>query len=419
VDEESAAAAEGLPAGDAVRRQVAELQAMVEQQAALLHAQGAALEAQGATIAALQQRLDRLPPAAIPTAEPSATHEALTAGSRAAGAPTSRRALLTRGSAAAAGAALVGTALNVASASPAAAATGVFTGDPAVSATAVPTTATAVSAQSDAGAAIVSITQTGVGVLATAADGVAAFATASGTSGIGVKGTTTATTGSTIGVAGQASSANGYGVSAVNSASNGTGLRATGTTGLEANATISQIRLTGPVAPPAATGLQENPQRSAGELIFDTNRDLWICVLPGNPGTWRRLAGPQTAGALRLLTATTRVYDSRPGTQPPAGTKGIFASHEERTIDTALAGVRPTATAVLINATATNTNPGGFFAFFRNGTTWPNNSSLSWGVANTTIANLAVVAVSNAKFTARMEGAGGADLIVDCIGYYE
>jgi len=156
---------------------------------------------------------------------------------------------------------------------------------------------------------------------------------------------------------------------------------------------------------------------AAGYVVVDQNNDLWVGV---GAGGWRKLGGPTTAGALHVLDSTTRVYDSRPGTQPPNGTKTKFQSSNERVIDTKIGGAVPAgARAVMINATATNTNPGGFFAFFKNGTTWPKNSSLNWGVVNTTVATTTVVALDTAAtFKAHMEGAGGADLIIDVIGYY-
>jgi hypothetical protein len=64
VDERGTAPAEGRPTGERLHEQVAELRAMVEQQAALLRAQAAALESHEATIAALEQRVDDLPPVA-------------------------------------------------------------------------------------------------------------------------------------------------------------------------------------------------------------------------------------------------------------------------------------------------------------------------------------------------------------------
>lgn len=59
-----------------------------------------------------------------------------------------------------------------------------------------------------------------------------------------------------------------------------------------------------------------------GEIIMDVNEDFWACVAGGNPGTFRRITGPQGLGSLRVLPSTTRIYDSRPGTQPPSGNKG-------------------------------------------------------------------------------------------------
>lgn len=226
-------------------------------------------------------------------------------------------------------------------------------------------------------------------------------------SGTGVEGSALTATGATTGVRGTVASAAGVGVQG--EALTGIALR--GESGR------TQIAFGGAPVPPLAAGLSRN----RGEMAFDSFNDLWLCVGTGTPGTWRRIAGPTTAGALRMLTNTTRIYDSRAGEAPVGVQKGKFVDHEERVITATLGGAVPAgATAVLINATATNTNPGGFFAFFRNGVAWPSNSSLSWGVANTTIANLAVVAVdATAKFKARVEGAGGADLVIDCIGYYQ
>ena len=399
---------------DGLARRVAELEAL--------------LTAQQAVIDRLHDRLDdldRRPGADRRAGEERVGVSAPSGYAADLGTPTSRRALVTRGAAAAAGAALVGTALGVANATPAAAASGSFDGSPGVFAVANPASANAVEASSIGGIAVFASSTSGSAVLGQVTSGSATspavLGTVASTVGTGVKGVATATSGAPIGVHGQTATGGGFGVVAVNTAlaAGGVALTAHGAIAVRAEGTRSNLYLLPSAKPPLPAGSISDPTRNPGELAFDTNQDLWICVAPGNPGTWRRLGGPNTAGSLSLLDATTRVYDSRPGTQPPTGVKGIFASHEERTIDCAAAGVPNFATAVLINATATNTNPGGFFAFFRSGLPWPNNSSLSWGVAKSTIANLAVVATSGPVFTARMEGAGGADLIVDCIGYYQ
>jgi hypothetical protein len=173
---------------------------------------------------------------------------------------------------------------------------------------------------------------------------------------------------------------------------------------------------TGPAAP------ARTDPHPVGDLIEDANGDLWLCVQAGTPGTWRKIGGPATAGALHILDRTTRVYDSRPNTQPAAiGLKTRFDDGDTRTLDATAngSGVPSDAIAVMINATATNTNPGGYFSFWKNGVAWPGNSSLNWSQANTTVATTTVVAVGpGATFQARMLGPGGADLVIDLIGYY-
>jgi hypothetical protein len=129
---------------------------------------------------------------------------------------------------------------------------------------------------------------------------------------------------------------------------------------------------------------------------------------------------PPAAGSFVPLTVPVRVYDSRPAGLPAGGVKGKFANHEERVIDAKLGtGVPAGASSVLVNLAATNTNPGGFFSLFKNGVVWPNTSTLNWGVANTTVASLASTQLAaNGTFRARCEGAGGADLVVDVVGYF-
>ena len=269
-------------------------------------------------------------------------------------------------------------------------------------------------------------------VLAVSQANPAAAATVTGSGNPGVRGTSAGGNGvegetsavGDSGVYGLATGASAHGVYAKSMLGNaliaesqgptGDGINTIGPRyGIVATGTLAPLVLVGSgVVPPpiqAKTHFQ-------GEIIMDVNEDFWACVAGGNPGTFRRLTGPQDAGSLRVLATTTRIYDSRPGTQPPTGNKGKFTDHQQKTIDASDA-VPSGATAVMINATATNTNPGGYFAFFVG--SWPNNSSLSWGTANNTVAVTTVVKLSASRtFVARCEGAGGADLIVDVIGFY-
>ncbi len=124
------------------------------------------------------------------------------------------------------------------------------------------------------------------------------------------------------------------------------GLVAKGGIGARVTGSTANLQLT-PGCPAAPT----RADVTAGYLLIDQNFDLWVGL--GFFG-WRKLAGPGTADALHVLNSTTRVYESRPGTQPPNGAKTKFASDTERVIDTTFGGAVPAgARAVMITATAT------------------------------------------------------------------
>lgn len=208
------------------------------------------------------------------------------------------------------------------------------------------------------------------------------------------------------------------GVYGATSATGGTGVVAsatgTGGIGLFASGDLVDLRLGGLGAEPS----QASPNR--GGFAFTAADNLWFS--PTNTaGTWTHLAGPSVAGMLHVLSNTTRIYDSRPGTQPPTGVKSKYQDGDVRALDATGngSGVPSAARAVMISATATNTNSGGFFSFYKTGIAFPGNSNLNWGLVNSTVAVTTVVACgTGATFNSRMQGAGGSDLVIDVIGYY-
>jgi len=173
-----------------------------------------------------------------------------------------------------------------------------------------------------------------------------------------------------------------------------------------------------------------------GDLVNDSTGALWLCVAsstPGDatteatPGVFRQLAGPTAAGALHLLEAPVRAFDTRPPEQSPVGNNmGKLQKDGEYVVDLAaeVNGVRPVpagATAVLVNLTATLAEAPGFLALFADDVEWPGTSNLNF-MPDTDVANLAVSRVSaDGRLRVR---AGGADatvrthVIVDVIGYY-
>jgi hypothetical protein len=156
-----------------------------------------------------------------------------------------------------------------------------------------------------------------------------------------------------------------------------------------------------------------------GSVVMDDEADLWVCVAEGTPGTWRKLAGPNTAGALHLI-APTRVYDSRPADPPLGGVKGPLAN-DTRDVDTTAnaSGVPLGATAVLVNLTVVNTSTTGFLAAYEAGLAFPGTSSINWNQASTIVANTTIVAVdASARFTCLVPAGSSTDFFVDVIGYY-
>lgn len=158
-----------------------------------------------------------------------------------------------------------------------------------------------------------------------------------------------------------------------------------------------------------------------GEIIHDTAGDLWFCVAPGTPGTWRKLSGPATSGQTHLLASPVRCYDSRPTELPAGVVKGPVS--EPRLIDCRVtrngeAPVVPAdATGVIINVTVTETVGSGYVAVYPGGTTFPGTSLLNF-TAGVTVANGTSVGCGpGARITVRC-GGGVGHIIVDVMGYY-
>lgn len=163
---------------------------------------------------------------------------------------------------------------------------------------------------------------------------------------------------------------------------------------------------------------------SYGDLVAETGANkatLWFCVASGTPGTWRRLGGSSTAGAMTLLPSPVRVYDSRVGKEPLAvGPKTPLATDTDRVVDCTLnvSGVPADALGVLVNLTATGQTGGGFMSVRANGVAYANTSNLNWTAAGQTVANAATVACGGgAKIVVRLGGATASNVIVDVVGY--
>lgn len=159
-----------------------------------------------------------------------------------------------------------------------------------------------------------------------------------------------------------------------------------------------------------------------GDILRNTNGDLWCCVVAGSVGTaeFRKLAGPATSGQLHILPAAPRAYDSRLSGGP-------MSSGSTRTIDlttglvagVSTAAVPAGATAALIAMACVNTTTPsvGWLAAFRGGTSWPGNASLNWFGANQSLNVTTWTPVNASGQMGIYCGGGTSDVVIDVIGY--
>ena len=185
----------------------------------------------------------------------------------------------------------------------------------------------------------------------------------------------------------------------------------------EFKASLAQVRLTPRITP----GPPSNDAfvHSLGSLVEDPEGNLWLCTVDGST-TFRKLAGPATAGALHVLPAPVRVYDSRPGTSPSTGPKTPLAAATARVLDMTVnsSGVPKGATAVMCNLLVVNAVAGsGNLTIWANGVAHPSANNMVWGGSAGRFSSLAVTAVDhNAK--CQVMANVKTDFVLDVVGYY-
>ena len=157
-----------------------------------------------------------------------------------------------------------------------------------------------------------------------------------------------------------------------------------------------------------------------GELLTDGVGDLWWCSAPGNPGTWRKLSGRTVAGALELLPAPVRVYDSRAGMPPHVAPQVPLAAGAVRAIDlrAASSGVPAGATAALVTCLIVDAAPGNAnFTIWTNGVARPSANSIVWGGTSGRASGLTVTAL-DAHAKVQVSSSVKTDLAIDVVGFY-
>jgi hypothetical protein len=226
--------------------------------------------------------------------------------------------------------------------------------------------------------------------------------TASGPQGLGVDGRSI----DGHAVSGQATGT-GHGVNA--HSSGGVGLRAAG---------VIAMIIDGAGAPPTL-GLGIDAE--VGMITFDDNRDLWLCVGNGQPGTWQKLGGGDAAGAYHPIDPE-RVYDSR-------FADGPMTPNTSRTVSVAdgLAGatiIEPNivpagASAVTFNATVSGPTGPNFLSVTPGGSTSYSASTINFP-GGFDCANGSSVRLGGDRQVTIFCGdqSGSTHVILDVTGYY-
>lgn len=254
---------------------------------------------------------------------------------------------------------------------------------------------------------VIGTSTTSNGVVGTSASGIGVFGrsngTAAGVRGIGDGNLGVWGTGTYTGVFGE---------------SEDTGVVGEGRIGLDSYATDVHLRMGSPDPRPAPTG--DVTPHGAGDLVRDGAGDLWVCVAGGTPGTWRKLAGPASAGAFHLLATPVRVYDSRPGTTPAVGSKTKLSGNTARLLSVTAnsSGVPLGATAVATTLLLVNaSSAGGNFTIWAGGSPRPSANAMVWGGTAGRFASTATTRIS-ATGTVNVAASASTDLALDIVGYY-
>jgi len=279
----------------------------------------------------------------------------------------------------------------------------------------------------------------GVGVHGTGATGVEGAGTVIGVNGsagsFGVRGagaTGLLGVGATTGVNGTVTTAPGIGVSG-SGGDTGIGVRGIGgdyafaaTKSNKANLFLQPNNDTGTPSPKTQPATRADAH-VVGELE-NVGGDLWWCVAAGTPGTWRKLAGPTSAGAFHALTPG-RVYDSR--TAQPTGNVGRLSDTQTRTVSVSdrrnlatgavdLANYVPLgATAVTANVTVVDTTASGFLAINPGGNTTVGAAAINWSGTGLILNNGVNLTLNAAREVTVICGGGGStQFVIDVTGFF-
>lgn len=208
----------------------------------------------------------------------------------------------------------------------------------------------------------------------------------------------------------------GVGLTGWSKKANGTGVvgftGAAGAYGGEFFGGLAEVRL----RPGGNAPITLTTAHQVGELYEDAVGTLWICVVAGTPGSWREIAGANTAGAFHPITPR-RAYDSRNDSKMQPTVDRVISVKDST--DGTLDIVPVSATAVTLTVTVTETEgAGGFLAVRPDATTYNNTSSVNWFGPSQNLAATVISGLGGDRKIILRAGANPTHVVVDVTGYY-
>ncbi|NND73877.1 MAG: hypothetical protein HKN44_02620 [Ilumatobacter sp.] len=162
-------------------------------------------------------------------------------------------------------------------------------------------------------------------------------------------------------------------------------------------------------------------EHRSGSFRSDLGGNLWFCTDSGMPGTWHKLAGRATAGAVHAIDPT-RVYDSRlSGGALAAGANRVISVANGIDIDTG-AVIKPDlvpsgARAILFNLAVVNTVGSGFIAATPGDAGTFGAATINWFASDQTLNNGSFAKLDTSRQIRVWAGGGNADFVFDITGY--
>jgi hypothetical protein len=188
------------------------------------------------------------------------------------------------------------------------------------------------------------------------------------------------------------------------------------------------------VAKHIAVGPPSSGTYDLGDIVRDETGNMFVCVVGGSGplSTWRKIAGPKSAGQLHLLSVPLRAYDSRPGEPAATGGDGKIVTNGNAVAPTtrvvslrkglsggALVDAVPAgASAALFNLTTVDTTVVGYLSVVSSGQPWSKTSASNWGATGQSVAGYVTSAVNaNAQIDVICP-LNSTHFLIDVVGYY-